>query len=820
MQNHPLDIFTKKYLSDFSPEEPLTWKMHLPFSRFRKLEGLIKQYKDVALSYPVAVIVYLAEWYKWCYSGQGYQGRVICPTSEQLHQLYVDAGIDIERYVAVNLETGRHSWLHSIFVLGGLPLNQEVARKRVSGFLRSICRMYHGGAGEISAEVSDAGRAEAFRKALQSGGPLHGFVKALIDGNKPFASEDVDNPVLPIQQFCNLLIEANKQVRRNKFDIRHLIFCPPGSDVMNRRLALHLLPEITGKGLGQYLMHDRILLWGFPNPKEIEWIEIFVRFKNGEQLLKETKGLATFTNTGLESRGFVGWNLKDKIIVKDVPAQEFDKILIIARDNQGRENVVQECKEQDIIQLYQTENYCEWSDYPNPQRATALIWSSPWQLFGCPSGLDSLRKFVDCNKNLSEKTYHFTFIPDSLSLYDCNDNEVTFYNHQGLDRLEAIGHYDTIAYLPNDEVLFLETDDDENTDESFLPLIYSKNDLKVVRRSCNEEEEVLEIEPEIFEWKSGARYVEWSEDNAPLPGRIKIRTLVRGRYLMREFIFIGGEVKRDIEQNSIVYPGGIFNVGIPDDEAPIYPTIPVEISLEGGVCVLNVWCPYDIKEINIGTRNYLRMASPELYIPAIVCDEAWVGIFDLNGYRRYICAPLTEIYSRSDIDKLGLLNNCTSLPATDLDPLAPNVLNLILATRYNKDTNHAEWIFWDYIGELEKFRDFTSELPNNSILFQDRTREVNPLKIYAPILGRFNSFKYRPISGVINLLDCFETAAYYGQYYFAFLPLRNIDSERFKIEIIERLKEKVGTPLPVKLKSEIERAIKELNLEILDNYEI
>lgn len=821
MSENPLKIFTERYLSDFNPKEPFVWKMRLPYSHFLELERLVANSGEETFACPVAAFVYLAEWYKWRYTGQGHGSIALRHTSERLRQLYIDAGVDIERYVVVNPETGRHSWLYSIFVLGGLPIHQEVNRNKASRFLRSICRMYHGGAGEITDEIADAGRAEAFRKALQPEGSLRGFVKELIDGGLPFASEDEKNPELPIQQFRQMMIDANNRVRSDKFDIRHIMVTPPDSDRMSRRIELHLLPEISGTGLAQYLMYDRVLLWKFTNPREIEWIEIFVRFMRGDRCLEETKGLATFTNTGLETRGFVGWNLGDAITVRDIPVRDFDRIELWARDNSGRENIIQKREEENVMQLYHTDNYCEWSSFTNSQRTTAVIWSEPWHIKECPAGLDSLRRFVNRSREIGDKVWHFSLIPDELTLLDANDNPTTFYNHQGYDRLVGRGHYDTIAYNERGEVCFVETDEDGDEEETFLPLIFSKDDLQIIRRSNDENEEDTEIATEIFEWKSGGRFVEWTDDDEPLPGRIRVRCQVRGRQLVRDFVYLGGDVSRNLSRHIVKYPGGEQVDEIREDEKPLTPTIRVEVKLTNGICCLDVWRPINCKEINIGDHNWFRESVDNLSVPAIVCRQIWVGMFGQYGYRRYLCRPLTKIFSiLSGNDKVARLSDGIPIAANQLDPSAPNDLNVILARKYNPQSDNAEWIFWNYVGDCEKATEYKSEIAVNSILFPDRRSINNPIQIYSPIFGSYNAFKYKPISKKIKLLECFEKGAEYGEYYFAFIPLRNITPEIFQSEIVDKLKEKYGSPLPMNQIVELQRAIMELNLNHPEDYEI
>lgn len=269
MPKNKLDIFAEKYLKDFNPEQPLFWRLRLPYVRFVELEQIVaSSTQEELMTCGVASLCYLAEWYKWRYApSKGSVARHFNPSASDIKQIFYTSGIDIDRWVAVNPDTGRHSWLYSVYVLGGLPVAHELRRRSDNRFLRRLCRMYHGEA--VEEDLDESGRAEAFRKSLKSGGSLYGFIQEITSGNYPFANEDIEDCNSPASQLIRRIIDANNEVLRDKFRLEWLISAPAGAEYFSRRICLNLLPEISGEGLHQYLMYDRVRMWGFEDPANI-----------------------------------------------------------------------------------------------------------------------------------------------------------------------------------------------------------------------------------------------------------------------------------------------------------------------------------------------------------------------------------------------------------------------------------------------------------------------------------------------------------------------------------------------------------------------
>ncbi len=810
-----LERFSQKHLGGFDPAEPMFWRLRLPRARFEELEALVAEasHEDLFAN-PIAALCYLAEWYKWRYSpAKNRMARHFNPSGQEIKQLLDAAGIDAGQWVAVNSETGRHSWLYSVYVLGGLPVAHELNRKADNQFLRRLCRMYHGES--VVGELDDSGRAEAFRKSLKPGGSLYGFIRDITSGQIPFAAEDIKDGLSPASLLIRRIVEANNEVLRDKFRLEWRISAPDGAEYFSRRICLNLLPEITGEGLHQYLMYDRVRMWGFSDPAALRWLEFGMRFFNKGKEVEEIPPFISYTNNYNADRGFLSMGVDRAVVVRDVPVVPFDEIEVYVVADNGETHVAQKFEVPAAMQLYATDIPCEWSDAVRPQHATAVIWRNlEFRIenlkFSAEYSCLKPRKFRNRRYGVGANDYCLAIIGEPLTLVDRQGNELTFYDRRGVDSICARRHDNTIRYVQGDKVVFVAEDEDGDEEEILLPLIMTRDDLEIRRVSTDEFGETVEevVTPELIEFKFGARYEEWTDEVFPSAGRVRVRCTIRGRQLIKDFAFTNGVVWRDLRNLECK----IENLKLADarwdiePDKPIEPTVPVPI----GNIYLDVWQPISVKEINRGDNCCFRTEEAGLTIPALTASELWTAIFSEEGYRTYQCSPLVAIYdANKSVDKIGKLMNGTTIYATDIDPTAPRQLQVCMAyPRPNDDKS--KWLEWDYMPESKLHpKPYETKLPHNSVLFQDRSESNNPLDIYCPKRDVF-AFKLKAVLEKASLLECFKTASKYKTYFFLFSPLERMTRQQFQEEIYEPLLKEYFGQIPPELKNELTRAAIEL----------
>ena len=821
MPKSKLDIFQNTYLKDFTPDEPLFWKFRLPYAQFLELEAIIDgSSADEIKGAPVAALAYLAEWYKWRYSPQRTTAtRRFNPDGQVIRALLESAGIDIGRWVAVNPETGRHSWLYSVYVLGGLPVAHELNRRVNNRFLKNLCRMYHGE--NIGGSFDDSDRAEAFRQSLKPGGSLYAFIRDITSGNLPFAKGDIANKLSPATKLIQRIIDANNEVLHDKFRLEWLVSAPEGSEYFSRRICLNLLPEVTGEGLHQYLMYDRVRMWGFSEPAAICWLEFGVRFLRDDKEIEVIHPIFSYTNNYNADRGFLSVGVDRAVIIRDVPVADFNTIEVYAVSDNGEVHTAQSFTVESAIELYATDTHGEWTSAIHNQRATAVLWTHPWHIISpIAEGLNERKAFRSRKYGIGKTLYNFTFVPEALTLTNSAGDEITFYDHQGHDMLAARRHDNIVRYVNGDKVRYLFEDEDGVEEEILLPLLMTRDDL-IVRRVATDEFGVTTeefITPELIEFKAGSRYESWTDDVFPTADRVRLRCTIRGRQLLREFAYTDGEISRDLNREEIILPGKGMVLYKGQHSWSLSPFEPTVESWIGNIRI-DVWLPICCKEINRGDRCYMRSREDSIKIPVLTLNELWVAIFDEDGYRSYHCDPLLSIYSKENgIDKIGKLMNGTSVKATLLDPVAPMPLEVVFAFPVSEDEKHAsKWLEWDYMTDTKPCEaGYDTQLKHNTVLFQDCRKLDSPLYLFCPRRNIF-AFKLKGVLDKASLLECFKTASKYKTYYFLFSPLERMTEKQFQEKIYQPLVDEYLGEIPLEIKTELKRAALELGfMTILD----
>lgn len=672
--------------------------------------------------------------------------------------------------------------------------------------------MYHGG--NMEGKIDDSGRAEAFRMSLKRGGSLYVFIHEITTGTAPFSERDISDGLSPVSQLIHRIIAANNEVLRDKFRLEWLISVPEGAEYFSRRICLNLLPEITGMGLHQYLMYDRVRMWGFSNPANIRWLEFGMRFLHSDMVVEVIQQFLSYTNTYSADRGFLSVGVDRAVTVRGIPVVPFDKIEIFASADNGESYAVQCFDVDSAMQLYATDIPGEWTSATLPQHTTAVLWKYPWSnLDLIAEGLNENRAFRSRIFGNGKTRYNLTTVAESFALVNRNGDEVTFYNHQGADILTARRHDNTLKYIQGDKVRYIYGDEEGLDEEILLPLLMTRDDIEIRHIDTDEFGETTEdsIKPELIEFKGGSRYVEWTDEVFPSSDIVKVGCAVRGRQLIKEFAYTDGEIKRDLKNEEILLLGkGIvfkqgYNLSSP---SPFEPTEQVRI---GNIC-LEVWLPIDCKEINRGDRCYMRSRESSISVPAIAVSELWIAIFGSEGYRSYQCLPLLSIFSKDKgVDKIGKLMNGTSVKATSLDPMAPALLDVVFAYPIDMDEkSSSKWIEWNYMPENEPHEvDYSTQLTHNTLIFQDCSNLANPLYVYCPRRNVF-AFKMKAMLEKASLQECFKVASRYKNYFFLFSPLERMTKEQFQNEIYQPLLAEYFGSIPPEIKNGLTRAAIEL----------
>jgi len=764
--------------------EPYVWRLKLSAYEYETLGSKIKESIRLhggskthlyTTKYALIMLTYLAEWYKREYAGtnQGGIESFIDIDSSGLKAIWEASGINIDKYV-YQTENGNRLWQYSIFVLGGLAIKHELNRPSADRdkFLKALCRIYHGE--EYTLEnLDEVGRAIAFRQSIHQKHSLYEYLREILNGTYTDNDESVQSLLINIKN-------ANDEVLKSKFRFEWIITYAPGTRTMSRRLRVWLKPEEVGGGLHQYLRFDRIHLWGIAEPEKMKMLHFSIRWMNGVKTvadINKQKPLISYSNTGDEN-GFVSWGIDRFAVEKVIPTRHFTHFQIIAFDDNGNEYITQEEPAVEWMQLWRIDQWKdEWSSRQNAQHQTAVLFNDTWHSDIEPN---DKRQFVGHNSFKSNE-WSFCFISSSITLNNKSGKEITLYNRIGYDQLYTRLYKDTVFYLDGGLVSHVVEDEDEGDIEERLPLIFSRDDIRVRYFATKDAILNAAVENDILvenvEFKiSNGRYLPWNDENEPSYGVNTLRTYVKGVEHKIKIIYLSGHIVRNIDDCSIEYKdinGEIrrYQDFIPMNKIPLSPFIPIHI----GDVIVNVIRPTLIKEIYLDDKIHLyNDGYTTLTIPYLLKNRIRIVDFNINGYNMYDCKGINNFYpslSENDDAGLGAWKKGIVTEAASLDAKAPSWLCISVGDLQSCDKQGLRFYLWNpYENDKPKEVNYdTSIVQKNQVLFQDFTLPNKNLTNIEPVL-KYTPFGAKGTTGIE--LRCYKVACMYNQYFFIFKPLK------------------------------------------------
>lgn len=370
-----MDRTLKNIIGRLDVREPYVWRMRLTDKEYRAVEDYVRSLDAASWRSPsqemaLAGIIYLAEWYRRCYSGAE-QGRANEWKDVECKKLWEASGINNDVYV-YRTERGTNLWQYSIYVLGGLAVRHELVRGDKDRFLKQLCRMFHGEDCSLE-DLDDVSRAFAFRQSIIRRHSLYEYLREILNGEIRREDEQTS-------QLIDKIRTANEEVLRSKFSLEWIVNCQPPAACMSRRLRVWLKPEEVGGGLHQYLRYDRVSLWGIHNPEKVKSLFFGLRWKRGGDVvvdIDKRSPIIAYANSG---NGFVSWGVEKYAVCRDVPSEGFDRIDIVAFDDAEGEWLAQSEEVATWMQLWRMEDYGdEWSSRKSAQKQTAVVYTDEWK---------------------------------------------------------------------------------------------------------------------------------------------------------------------------------------------------------------------------------------------------------------------------------------------------------------------------------------------------------------------------------------------------------------------------------------------------------
>ena len=793
--------------------KPYIWKLKISETAYKYIEQYLISNSEMIRGHitqdsALIIIIFLAEWYKRVYCGS-VKGQTTCVDDIDLKRVWEVSGINTDQYV-YKTSSGTHLWKYSIYVLGGLAINHELARNDNGRFLKGLCRMFHGEDFTLE-NLDEENRAIAFRQSITRKDSLYEFLEDILNGN----FEVLDSIY---KTLIDRIKSANEEVLRSKFSIEWIVSNSLTSSVMRRSLRVWLKPEEVGGKLHQYLRYDRIHIWGVPNPEKIKKLYFSLRWKLENKTIQDIdrdKPILTFINS---ENGFVCWGNERYSCTKNVPIQKFSSIEVVAFDDSGNEWIAQKEDATDWMQLWRIEEYRdEWSSKRNNQHQTAVIFNSNIR---CNNILDSIKPFKNPENALSEN-WNWCYIYNDVTLIDSKNNTFTLYNRVGYDQIFTKLYNDTILYSEGGLIKYSFEDEEEGELEDLMPLIFSKNDILVRHFKTKDAIKYAEVDYEEecsnIEFKNGSHYEEWNNNSQPQYGIVHLRINEKGVVYTMDVAYLKGPIKRNYTDNTISY----FNIhGKPEllkdnielDKSPLCPHKVLNISN----FELNVIRPTLIKEVMLDNNVITYTHEHEGFIlPYIFKNRVKVNDFSAEGYKTYDCKHLTSIFKTfTGIENQALthLDQHTSWPAYSLDEQAPKWLKISLTKESVQGLESTPMVKYNiYSGEIINPFFFNEDYKKGKgeVFFQDLTHPNASLSVVVPLPGRPDKFRKGQ-----NEFECFKVAARYNTYFSIFTPLR-LAAQKGKVNetLVAQIRNEVGNDIPLDIQVSLRRYAEEFNLD-------
>lgn len=832
---------------------PYVWQLRLSEADFNEIEtclkAIVKKDGVSALAKSdnaIMTIAYMAEWYK-----RRYQSGNKCELVDgiDLETLWDNAGISKKRYLYKD-ENGNKRWLYSIYVLGGLAIQHELARNDNMKFLKGLCRIYHGENYTLE-NLDEASRAVAFRESIKRQHSLYEYMRQILNGTMPFHEDDLADAGSDVNRFVVTVKAANDEILKVKFRFEWQVTFSPQYTCMTRRLNVWLKPEEVGGELHQYLRYDRVHLWGVVNPEKLHKLFIYIRYKRYDEVVEPStmdKPIITYLNTGQSDTGFVAFGTERCAQCKHVPTCKFDTIEVVAVDEEGKEYIAQTEAAREYIQLWRSVSYGDtWTSTQNAQKETALLFSNRCALKDESIADDVYRQSFRDQKYGKSETWNWFYIYDSVTFTDEKGKEISLYNRIGYDQITTKLYSDTIHYVNGGKVKHYYIDDpdeSDNYDIDELPLIFGWED--VIVRHFATKDDILNAQPEedsvaeMVEWKqSNGRYQEWTLIDEPPYGEVHLRVTVKGRTFPYTVMYLprldeDNPIRRDYEATCIRYrktdkTEANIQDFIPEAKIVLSPTVPIRYGEGDDYCEVDVYRPTLVKEVMLdGEIIEYKHGEEKVQLPYIFKDRVQINDFSKHGYQAYECKNLCSIYSQTYIDiehnpSIGMaaLNAWRldrKFAGKLLDAMAPESLTVCFGNAQNNtEWNEHEALFWNYdknsTPEVVDPTEGTDKY-DVGIIFQNLSKNKDLVCNLGEDLDN-DPWAWDDIEE--SPLRCFEIANEAGNYFFLMKALRDLAKSDIVSEIYEPLLESRGGQLTEQDKTGLIRLGEELGFDWQEN---
>lgn len=754
------------------PSHPWLWQIVMTREEWTAMRPAIE---SGPFDYPLATMAWIGRWYRDNYSHESSEWPLQGVDAKKLWEM---SGLDTDRFV-YRTEAGLHAWQQSIYVLGGLPL-RVVSGTREGRLRKILCSALAGETDSLDSFAENGNTSAALRGSISNRHSLYWYILDIVRGNRR-GSDSTE------QIFISLMLDANREALRDKFQLEWLVNNASGSTRFHRKLRILFRPE---RNLSEeestdthhrYLHPERLAALGLC-PSEL--LTMRVRFLWGfTELPGYDKPFATWRKAS-DEQGFLSWGSDKYASVESIPTEAFDAVEIVAREDDNKEEkTIQIFQDIDCLQLFSDNRPGQWTSRHLKGRQSAAFYSQRWEIKNTlPS---EIKPIAGDESNL----WNWAWVNKSLSLHLTNGYAVKIFRNlasreQPMTKLWP----HLIDYIDGGLVAVDKLEEDEDGDyypvETLqMPLIFRKCDIGILTESS---EDVVERLPNLIEWKcNNGKYAEWTETNIPPlgPNRLRITTS-NGRTFNIEVLYLSpfditDPIIRDLKNHEIWYANdSIVTDSLADVSTgnPIAPTINIRYSGEDWQCDLPVWRPIVRREVIIDGKLGM-VPDSDIDLPYIYREHVLLRQWNEQGFSVFDCKALPSASEIFGVSGGTLRSKWLSIASNRISPrmLVDNFpwlkvsLGQKRATTEDSDLIFYHWSLTDST-KPEKIASVGKEWETPGLKFQDGITVDRLLRFRYPV------YKPDPRHGIkwANEIECFKCAVEHGTYFFLFQLLNQL----------------------------------------------
>lgn len=672
-QNSDLDSIIKRVNNSISDVlgniqfnlTPYIWQLKIAYEKYKNIKDILS---NAITSWPAdktsfisqiadAIVVYIAEWYKWEYNGNNqpnvWESLGIDGNYSKL--LWDSSFLSQHKNL---LYTGENNtlWLNSIYVLGGFPLTY-LRNPNLQALYERFIDIYNNDNDdtEWQTELIDLGGAALTQSINKEDGSLHQLVDAITKDNKPFDENDI-NQNETVRQFINMItigLEQTNKVRINWqfiYNMEENTIYP--SILLKLRNDWEIKQQAPGKTTTGYIHYNRLKRWGFTNPQDIKYFHLIMKIPEVPDYQQD---LFTFYNCHNDT--FVISGITASLHLYDLPSKFFPIVEFHVQTDTG------ESKRVETQRIWEGKGYCQ--AYRNGQ---LNIWTD-----NCKSGFESIVVFNDNWKSQSPKTSHSCHInsEENENLYGVGiiTQKYTLCNINGNNTIELSNTAPDILRVEPKLYKGIQYTDGQiwcfaNNENVLLPLIVNK-DIEVYQGYDRVTKVTLE-----YRQGNNWEYTPWDNQHQPTTGLCTLRISANNRKTILECFLIATTgngnaswMTRKTNTHYIQFSAGIPILAPSLDNNHRWndnlskSTIEFKIGDENEYAIVPIYSADNRKELyRNGTIIKSAGANVIYKIPMLLRNEYAVCVFNTDGRTVYFAPEnlsfLNEDYITSSLENL------------------------------------------------------------------------------------------------------------------------------------------------------------------------